>query len=164
MGARGPAPKRSTQRRRRNTSEGTKTTSAPGAPAVEAPKPNSKWHPIVKRWFTALGESGQSAFYEPSDWAMAEVIAESMSRDLKPKPIGVDDDGKPITVHMPISGQALAAYLKGMTGLLVSEVDRRRAGIELTRPAPAGDEGEEGDGSVSELDEWRDRLNGGAAG
>src|SRR6478609_9459090 len=82
VGARGPVPKRSEERRRRN-----KPKSKPAKPKVagkvKPPKPDTSWHLVAKRWFESLAKSGQSEFYEPSDWAMAAVLAESMSRDLK---------------------------------------------------------------------------------
>ena len=50
-------------------------------------------HPAARRWFESLAESGQSAFYEPSDWATAYVLAETMSRELRPRVVGVTKDG-----------------------------------------------------------------------
>lgn len=156
MGDRGPVPKRSDQRRRRNK-EDTPITTAAGAVEVVVPKPNSKWHPIAKRWFLALAESGQSKFYEPSDWATAEMIAETMSRDLKPQVVGVNEKtGKTITASIPINGARLSSYLKAMSSLLVTEGDRRRARVELRRPNPDGEEEEAGD--VSWIDDARRRL------
>lgn len=156
MGERGPTPKRSNQRRRRNKPE-VETTEAAGAKLVDQPRAKTSWHPAAKRWYEALAESGQARFYEPSDWALAHIIAESMSRDLKPRSVGVTDEGKVVTSSLPISGASLSSYLKAMTGLLVTEGDRRRAQVELTRPAVD----EEAPENVSEIDEWRDRLHGG---
>lgn len=159
MGTRGPAPKRSTQRRRTNK-PATPTRKAPGAAEVTVPKANPKWHAIAKRWFDALGKSGQSKFYEPSDWATAELIAESISRDLKPQVVGVTGEGEAQFAQIPLKGASLAAYLKAMSSLLVTEGDRRRVSLELERPVPppAG----EGDAHVvSELDEYRNRLQSG---
>lgn len=134
----GPPPKRSSQRRRRNKPAKPVET-ASGAAVVSQPKPNSKWHPVAKRWFSSLGESGQSKFYEPSDWATAYVTAESMSREFR-------SDG-------PVSAAWLASFLKSCSSLLVSEADRRRVSLELERPS-----GEEGDAGVSGIDDARRRL------
>jgi hypothetical protein len=170
MGSRGPVPKRSTQRRRRNEPEGGPVQHAPGADEVSVPKANSKWHPIAKRWFESLAASGQSAFYESSDWATAELIAESMSRDLKPQVVGINErvefdpesgqsvtKAEPVMAVIPLKGASLAAYLKAMSALLVTEGDRRRARVELRRPAPGGGEAND----VSWIDEARRRRESG---
>lgn len=161
MGQRGPVPKRSTQRRRRNQTPEVDKVEA--GKKVDAPKPNSRWHPVAKRWFSSLAESGQATFYEPSDWATAYLIAESISRELKPQPMLVKKgDGTEIEmVHLPPKGASLAAWLKGMSSLLVTEGDRRRAQVELQRAA--ADDDEEATAGVSEIDEFRRRLRGGSA-
>lgn len=113
------------------------------ARGAQMPPADEDWHPIAVRWYESLGESGQSVFYEASDWALAQLTAESISRDLKPVVVGltVHDDGSrvPVFADAPIKGASLAAYLKSMTALMVSEGDRRRAGIELKRSAPEAD-------------------------
>lgn len=159
-GAGGPVPKRSNQKHgHRSKAEKDLIESAPGAAEVPVLKANSKWHPIAKRWFDSLGASGQAAFYEPSDWATAELVAESMSRDLKPQVVGIKEEtGEPVMAVIPLKGASLAAYLKAFTALLVTEGDRRRAHMELQRPSP-GSEEEMPD--VSELAEYRQRLGAG---
>lgn len=155
MGTRGPPPKRESQRRRRNKPD-RPITKGQGAAVVEPPKGNSRWHPVAKRWFASLASSGQSAYFEPSDWATAELVAESISRDLRPQPIGVNDAGEPVMAELPIKGASLAAYLKAMTNLLTTEGDRRRAGLELDiAHRLKGGTGGEGAGNVSWLAEAR---------
>jgi len=79
-------------------------------------------------------EVGQQAFYEPSDWAWAWIVAESISRDLKPQVVGiVEETGEVVRAIIPMKGASLAAYLKAMTALLATEGDRRRANMELER-------------------------------
>jgi hypothetical protein len=156
IGDRGPVPKRSTARRRTNTPK-TKTTKAPAAAKVAIPKVDAKWHPAAKSWYLSLGKSGQHKFYEPSDWALAWLLAESISRDLKPQIVGiVEETGDPVFAVIPMKGASLAAYLKAMSALLVTEGDRRRASIELERPRlnpPA-----ENRDDVPRLSDYRDRL------
>lgn len=155
MGARGPVPKRSTQRRRTNKPK-TSTTKAAGAKKVAIPKADAKWHAAAKRWYADLQKSGQAAFYQPSDWALAWILAESMSRDLKPQVVGtIEDTGELIWAVIPLKGASLAAYLKAMSSLLVTEGDRRRAQMELTLP---GQGDGEATGEVPSLDAYRDRL------
>lgn len=155
MGSRGPVPSRSDQRRRTN-SPAPKKAAAGSVPDVPAADP--EWHPVARRWFESLAGSGQSRFYEPSDWAAAYVLAESISREFKPQPftVGKGDDAHFEMVEMAPKGASLAAWLKGMAALMVTEGERRRAGLELQR-GPVGANGVEV-GDVSELDEWRDRL------
>lgn len=131
-GTRGPVPKRSDMRRRRNKPDIPITTLAAGTNA-EAPEPDAEWHPIAVRWYRSLAESGQRVFYEPSDWATAYLIAESISRDLHPQFVGHTDSGHVIEREIPMKGASLAAYLKAMNALLVTEGDRRRARMELER-------------------------------
>ena len=154
MAARGPVPKRSTQRRRQNKTE--EPTVAPAADEVDVPEADEHWHAVARHWYESLGRSGQSAFYEPSDWALAYMLAESISRDLKPQVVGVNEEtGKPVMAVIPMKGASLAAYLKAMTALLATEGDRRRAGIELER---GGAVPEVDDDEVPNLDEYRRRA------
>lgn len=153
----GPPPKRTSQRRRVNKPE-VDIDHAPGASEVEIPKADRSWHRVAKQWFEALKLSGQSQFYEPSDWATAYAIAEAMSREFKPQPIGTTDDGKPIMANLPPKGASLAAWLKAMTALMVTEGDRRRLRLELTREAVAPQDPEVA--KVARLDTLRGRLTG----
>lgn len=153
MGERGPTPKRSDQRRRTNKPAAGEPTEAPGAPVVVRPDADPDWHPVAAAWFTSLAGSGQASFYEPSDWATAVVLAESMSRELKPQPLVVGDQVE--MVSLPPKAASLAAWLKGMTALLATEGDRRRSALELQRDR--GDEGKEA-GDVAWLDDARARL------
>lgn len=150
--SRGPVPKRSDQRRRRNK-PGTDIDRAPGAGDFEIPEVDPEWHAIARRWYESLIDSGQSVYYEPSDWATAYLIAESISRDLDPQFVGINEvTGEVITRAIPLKGASLAAYLKAMTALVVTEGDRRRAGVELQRAGANVDEDEEAaDATVVDL-------------
>lgn len=150
----GRVPKRSDQKHgHRSKAEKELIEHAPGADRVEIPEADPDWHPVAARWFNSLADSGQSAFYEPSDWETAYLLAESLSRDLSEKVVAVTKDGQEIKAATPISGASLSAYLKGMGDLLVTEGDRRRARLELQRPK--GGTGGEGGGDVSWLAEAR---------
>lgn len=157
-GSGGPVPKRSTQRRRRNTPE-VEIEQAPAAPVVEIPESLDGWHPIAKSWYESLGKSGQSVFYQPSDWATAVLIAESMSRDLKPQFVGINPEtGESIKAAIPLKGASLASYLKAMTVLLATEGDRRRARLELERGGVAEDPDDVA--SVTAISDWQSKLSG----
>jgi hypothetical protein len=115
---------------------------APGAPVVVTPAPNGNWHTVAKQWFTSLADSGQSRFFEPSDWAVAAYVAEAMSRSLR-KASGA----------FPA---ALFTAVLGATGeLLSTEGSRRRLRLELTRPGPTAVPA-----SVQALDDYRRTVGG----
>lgn len=193
MGKRGPVPKHSDTRRRRNKGPSAKDllykeaqrlgipnrskmskveleraikahgeSSPPGADAKgsKMPPADKRWHRIARRWYESLGESGQSEFYESSDWALAQIVAEAISRDLKPVVIGLDKNGKPVRAERPMKGASLSAYLSSMTALMVSEGDRRRAGIELRKVASADEP--EAPSNVTSMDKFRARAAGGS--
>lgn len=150
----GPPPKRSDQRRRHADPTAGPPTKATVDGAVRVPRGDRKWHPIAKRWYDSLAKSGQSRFYEPSDWATAYLIAESMSQELKPRPI-VHMNGDIDYVAQPPRAAQMTAWLRAMGNLMVTEGDRRRLALELQR-APA----QEGGSDVAFLDDVRQRLSG----
>lgn len=130
------------------------------AQEVEIPVANEKWHVVALQIWESLTESAQSVYYEPSDWAVAYLMCESLSRDLKPQVVGVNEEtGQPVMAKIPLKGASLSAYIKMMTNLLVTEVDRRRAGVEIVR-AQHQSTPEELDDNVTKLDDYRDNLTG----
>ncbi|MCA1191626.1 hypothetical protein [Saccharopolyspora sp. 6V] len=134
-GRSGRTPKRSTQRHGHRSKEEAAVQKAPGASSVEVPESDAEWHPIAQRWFASLGQSGESQFYEPSDWAQAEYLAELMSRSLTAE---------------KTSAMLVSAVLSGTTSLLVTEGDRRRLKLELQRVRVDEDE-EVADATVTDL-------------
>lgn len=165
----GPVPKRSSQRRRRNKPDGPPPKGGAGATTeawveyaeslgLDVPEGSGRaevqelvaaygrdegWHPLAAEWFESLSQSGQSAFYEPSDWATARVAAELLSRALR---------------QDRLSAALIERWQSAATELLTTEGARRRVRIELD-VAAAGDGGldEEAQSSVSDLDEFRRR-------
>jgi hypothetical protein len=103
---------------------------------VKPPPSSRSWHGIARAWYRSLAASAQSQFYEPSDWAQAQLVAEAMTRML--------EDEK-------FQAATLSAVMAGMTELLTSEGARRRARVEIEREKPAGP-------VVSAADEYRRRL------
>lgn len=137
MGTRGPAPKRSSERRRRNRDSRPDKVRADGV--VGVPPADEGWHPIARDWYEALKESGQSQFFEPSDWQAARYVAEVMTRNLSA--------GR-------FSAQLFVGVWSAMTELLTTEASRRRVRVEIERETgesrqPAG---------VTALDEYRRSL------
>lgn len=159
MGRRGPIPKRKRERRRRNKDfvDSIKLTepAAPGEePAVdedgqaqlqaaaEMPLADDAWHLIARDWYLSLQESGQSRFYEPSDWQAARLVAEVMTRNL--------NQGR-------FSAQLFAAVWSAMGELLTTEGARRRARMEIERGEPGA---ELHTGNVTVLDDYRAAVGG----
>jgi len=138
MGTRGPVPLRSEERVR---------TNAPEIPIekldvthilqaeVERPKPDEDWHPVAKAWYESLAESAQCVYYEASDWAVAYLTAESISRDLDEQVVGITETGDVVKDTIPLKGASLSAYSKIFSALLMTEGDRRRASLEIQRAA-----------------------------
>lgn len=114
------------------------------------PDPDPDWHPAATAWFESLGQSGQSVHYEASDWATAWLVAEAMSRELKPQ--GLVYKGEVVSYEsMTVRPSALQSFLKAATALMATEGDRRRLRLELQQAS------EEEAPDVSELDEFRRR-------
>lgn len=133
---RGPVPKPSSQRRRRNKPKGATPVKAPARTRPVVPSPDPEWHSIALDWFNSLKDSGQAQFYEASDWASARYVAEAMSRNL--------NQGQ------KFSSMLFSAVMAGMTELLTTEGARRRARVELERAAEP-----EKPASVSIMEDYR---------
>lgn len=146
-GTRGPVPKRSTERRRRNASAKVEPVKLVGLGPVPVPDPDPAWHPIALGWYRSLAESGQSMYYEPSDWQAARYVAEVMSRNLKQA--------------KKISSELFKGVWTAMGDLLTTEADRRRVRMEIER---GDDEGEQLPAGVTAIAGYRDRLAAGGSG
>lgn len=164
-GTRGPIGKRSEEKRRRNLPDRPVDRVAVGgdiddlfgddmpdervetriqadlaAKPVLMPDPDPDWHAVATMIYESLPESGQSIFFEPSDWAAAYLICESISRDLSEQYVNIGTALEPEMEKqkVPMKGANLAAYLKGLGELGVTEGARRRLSIELTRATKTG--------------------------
>ena len=146
MGERGPIPKRTDQRRRVNKDPAGPVTKAPAgmrsSSGPRTPSPSRKWHPIARRWYESLKRSGQSRYYEPSDWMTAYVWAEILSGQLNAE---------------KMSAMMLVAFEAASARLLTTEGDRRRMRLELEKPQPEDADQVAG---VSSMETWRAKLGG----
>jgi len=143
MGDRGPVPKRSDQRRRVNKPE-IEIESAPGMAAedVEIPEASALWLPATKRWYESLAQSGQSRWYEPSDWAQAWILTELLDREMQ--------SGR-------ANGMIIGAWMSGASELLTTEGARRRMRIELAKGNATDPDL---DSAVSDLEAFRKMRTG----
>ena len=128
MGERGPIPKRSDQRVRRNKTgeDGLEVTKLPAAGFVEAPKLDLGYepHPLVTDFWNSLDGSAQTQTYEPSDWQYMRIA------------LYVLDD---MLTSKNISAMKLAEVNKMFSALLVAEGDRRRVKLEVERSEAAAE-------------------------
>lgn len=139
-GARGPVPKRSDQRRRANKTE-IDIDSAPASVEVPIPVASPLWLEPTANWYNSLAQSGQSHWYEPSDWAQAWVLAELLDRALR---------------SAKTNGMLISAWLHGAAELMTTEGARRRMRIELAK----GEQGDPDlDAAISDLDSFRQQRN-----
>ena len=133
----GPAPKRESQRRRRNK-DGGQVEKGTLAVDVEQPEPPEGLHSRAESWYRSLATSGQAEFYTDSDWQVALLCAHA------------------IDLFMDTGRATLLAEVRAFQSqLLATEGERRRARLELERVA------EEVPAEVSDLDEPRRRLTSG---
>lgn len=139
MGERGPAPKRDAQRRRKNK-PAVPTQKVVAEGKVEIPAPSEEWDPIAKDWYASLRTSGQSRYFEPSDWQAARYVAEAMTKNLNAK---------------QFSAVLFAAVWSALGELLTTEGARRRVRMEVERVASADPDE---DAAVAALDDYRKRL------
>lgn len=140
MGTRGPLPARSDQKRRRNQPE-TPVEKIELEGAVAVPDPLDSWHAVAADWYRSLSESGQSRYFEPSDWQAARYCASVMSETLTGSP----------------NAQMVAQVRGLMADLLTTEGARRRASLELERKL-AGVEPQPTAGNVTQMAGRRARL------
>ncbi|QYB08016.1 hypothetical protein I1A62_29990 [Rhodococcus sp. USK10] len=151
MGTRGPVGKRESARTRRNKTDdnGVETKKAPAAAKVRVPAEDRAWHSVVKGWWRSLKDSGQSAFFEPSDWQAARMTASFASKVFKKLDNADVDDLKRLR-------PSVAQVWTMMADLGTTEVARRRVRIELIR---AG-EGDELDAEVVDIADYQTDYGG----
>lgn len=130
MGARGPSPKRSEERKGHRTQAELAVTKGTARP-VSKPKANPDWCYIAKYAFTqAMGKSGTNDYAQNSDWLAAWFLAEQLDDYVR---------------SSRRSSMAAAEIRQLMGDLMFTESSRRRVGIELEEPvAEKSDPGVEG--------------------
>jgi len=105
---------------------------------IPIPGANPGWHPQARSWYNSLALSGQSEFYEASDWATAVMAAQIYDMFLR-------------TYHANL----LPPFLRLTERLGVTVVDRKRNRIELADPDVSDIDEEAADEAVIA---WHGRL------
>lgn len=135
----GPIPKRSEDRIRRNVPGSETAAGIIGVTKGEArggkpfPCPGD-WHPLAKKWYRSLNQSGIAAYYEQSDWAQALIIGNELSVYLYSGMVTYTDSDGEEHSYIKRNGQVLTALLNAMASLGATEGERRRMRIELEKP------------------------------
>lgn len=121
----GPVPNRSEDLARpRSRKGGDQVPVTPGLlMPVEWPPPKEDWEEFATDLYEACQISGQASFYQQSDIAMLRSLCDDLSY--------VKRQGN------RRSGQMLQTIYSTLTGLMVTEGDRRRLRIELSAPETA---------------------------
>jgi hypothetical protein len=88
---------------------------------VIVPREDPSWHPRAKRIFKAMRSSGQADFFQDTDWAFAMFLMDEVTTYAN---------------ATRKSSQMLQTILDGLGRLMLTEVDRRKARIELQEPEP----------------------------
>lgn len=142
MGSRGPAPKRASERHG-HRAKADQPSQLEQSGDVEIPEAREGWHSTAAGWYAALAASGQSRFYEPSDWQNAHYCAELIHQSLTGEKVNAQ----------------LIAQIRGlMTDLLVTEGARRRVGLEIVRKPVDGEQPTTA-GNVTRMEDRRKRVS-----
>jgi hypothetical protein len=107
---------------------------------IPIPDADEHWLPEAQSWFRSLKLSGQSEFYEASDWATAVAAAHAYDIFLR-----------------TYNASILAHFTRLSERLGVTIVDRKHARIELDEPQEPQDIDEEAADNV--VHGWQERLN-----
>lgn len=140
-GRSGRTPKRSEERMgHRSKAEMAAVQKVPvQAGVVDQPPSDPEWHPLAQDWYESLAESGQSIFFEPSDWAAARYLAAIMTRNI---------------TAPRFNAQLFGSLWTAMNDLMTTEASRRRLRLELERDTTDSDAA----AKASVLAEYRMRI------
>jgi hypothetical protein len=105
---------------------------------IPIPNADPEWMPLARSWFNSLKLSGQSDFYEASDWATAVAAAKAYDIFLR-----------------TYNASILASFVRLSERLGATITDRKRSRIELDDPEPADADEDAADEAVQG---WQSRL------
>lgn len=179
----GPAPKRAAERNRANVpATGAAMEYGPEqfknlpfeVGALDEPPPAADdWHDTAKLLYNNLTKDPARIWMGPYDWALAYLIHETISRELKPQVIGIVEGGINIETGeheagrvarevIPIKGATITAFLKWAMANGITEAGRLSIRKEISfYQAPTSTEASEDD--VQETREGFFSIEGGLA-
>lgn len=141
-----PAPKKRPERR---TGTGTGhgddprfikvTSGAAAGKDLPIPEADKSWLPKARSWYNSLKLSGQSEFWEPSDWATAVAAADAYNVFLR--------------TH---NASILAQFVRLSERLGATLSDRKKSRIELEEPVQEDEDESAADAAVQG---WQGRLH-----
>lgn len=134
----GPTPKRAEDRVRRNKPD--VPTKIGAALPTKRPPEDREWHIVAKRLYRSLKDSGQTTFWQQTDWEFARLTMDQLSRAMH------------TAGDKPLRAGQLNEINAMLTRLMFTEPDRRKARVELQHAAEGGDEHE---ASVTDIDAMR---------
>jgi len=105
---------------------------------LRLPDADPRWKPEAQSWFRSLKLSGQSDFYEASDWATAVAAAQAYDIFLR--------------TH---NASILGSFVRLSERLGATITDRKRSRIELADPEP---EDLDEDAADEAIQGWQARL------
>lgn len=114
---------RTTQSRAGAKRANTRHVSA-GALQFKPGRADPEWSPRAKQLWKATIESGQAPLMEPSDWVTLRIVCDELT-------------AYQASPHR--NGQLLASIRQMMASLMLTESDRKSAGVEIDR-APVEDD------------------------
>lgn len=110
-----PQPKKRSTERRRQNEDGMPITVGKGVKG-EAKLPAEYWLDPVRDLYESLEVSGQSQYFQQSDWAMAWLTCDRLHK---------------LFIEPRLNGQVLTTLFERLGTLGVTEGDRRKMKIEL---------------------------------
>ena len=160
MGARGPIPKTENELarpRERRGSDEQSTIHGERRPVTWDLPADPDWHPIATQLYESVKTSGQSDFWQDSDWAIFYSLCEDISYYKTPsKATAINrKTGEAHEYDKPRSGQMLQAIMSNLQDLLLTEGQRRRVRMELQEKPE-----ERPDLKVVAMDRHRDLADG----
>ena len=103
------------------------------------PDADKGWHPKARSWYNSLKISGQTKFWEPSDWATAVAAADAYNVFLR--------------TH---NASILAQFVRLSERLGATLSDRKKSRVELEEPVQEDEDEEAADEAVKG---WQGRLH-----
>jgi hypothetical protein len=105
------------------------------------PESSPRWLPQARSWFNSLALSGQSEFYEASDWATAVIAAQLLDTFLRTRSIPVFKEWRLLTARL---------------GITIA--DRHAARILLDEPEPETPRDEDEEAADATILGWHRKL------